>query len=196
MPDSHDSAFFSKFSVSYTARKSSFYPCLIVSGKQHYRTRDFVAEDPNFGFRWEPASSVTFTAGRAASIAPPRSQPARSPGSFSSTNRFTRRRERRTKPAGIDSVDERTAAAIARVAALRRRPASCLYGPEPAGSDEHVLAEAVGGRLIVPFLCAKHNSEVASSADSPFAEHYAALTFAASQNEVVPRWPFQPARSN
>ena len=77
-------------------------------------------------------------------------------------------------------MDERTAAAIARVGDMRLRPATCLYGPEPATSEEHVLGEAVGGRLTAPILCRTHNGEVASSADGPFAEHYAALTFAAS----------------
>jgi hypothetical protein len=72
------------------------------------------------------------------------------------------------------------AVAIARVAERRRQPAACLYAPEPADTDEHVIAEAVGGRLTAPILCGAHNNTIAATADKPLAEHYAPLTFAAS----------------
>jgi hypothetical protein len=68
---------------------------------------------------------------------------------------------------------------IARVELLRRRPSSCLYCTNPPDTDEHVVAEAVGGRLTAPILCAKHNNAISASADAPFARHYETLTFAA-----------------
>jgi len=66
---------------------------------------------------------------------------------------------------------------IARVAMLRRAPAACLYCPAPPDTDEHVLTEAVGGRLTAPILCGHHNT-AASATDARFARHFETLTFA------------------
>jgi hypothetical protein len=68
---------------------------------------------------------------------------------------------------------------IARVAQLRRTPPTCTYCRAPADSEEHVLPEALGGRLTAPILCAAHNNTISRSADEPFARHYETLTFAA-----------------
>lgn len=64
---------------------------------------------------------------------------------------------------------------IARVAKLRRTLTACLYCP---ASPEHVLGEAVGGRLSAPILCATQHMAVSVSADGRFAHHFETLTFA------------------
>jgi hypothetical protein len=55
---------------------------------------------------------------------------------------------------------------IARVELLRRHASNCLYCPNPPDTNEHVLAEAVGGRLIAPLLCSKHNNVISIVADA------------------------------
>jgi hypothetical protein len=68
---------------------------------------------------------------------------------------------------------------ILRVAQLRRTPDACLYCIAKPDTDEHVLAEAVGGRLTARIMCERHNG-LTGAADKAFADHYAPLTFAAS----------------
>jgi hypothetical protein len=66
-----------------------------------------------------------------------------------------------------------------RIERLRRRATNCLYCPAPANSEEHILSEGVGGRLIGRILCGSHNCMINKVADEPFCARFAQLTFAA-----------------
>ena len=55
----------------------------------------------------------------------------------------------------------------------RRRPDACLYCSNSAASVEHVVPEAIGGRLTAPILCADHNAAVNAVADEPLSEAFA-----------------------
>lgn len=50
---------------------------------------------------------------------------------------------------------------------MRRFPHQCLYCAKPPESVEHVLPEALGGRLTATILCSEHNHLVGRRSDEP-----------------------------
>ncbi len=58
--------------------------------------------------------------------------------------------------------------------ANRRAPAHCLYCEIPATSLEHIVPEAIGGRLTANILCPRHNAMV-NAADEPLSKNFAPL---------------------
>jgi hypothetical protein len=62
---------------------------------------------------------------------------------------------------------------------LRRHPETCLYCPQPADSNEHIIPDAIGGHLKAPILCRAHNVAV-GRADKALSDHYTPVTFAST----------------
>lgn len=56
----------------------------------------------------------------------------------------------------------------------RRSPKHCLYCTAPAVSVEHIVPEAIGGRLTANILCPQHNS-IVNRADEPLSKNFAPL---------------------
>jgi hypothetical protein len=61
------------------------------------------------------------------------------------------------------------------VSRARRTPATCLYCPEAPASTEHVLPDAIGGRLTAKILCGVHNRMAGVKSDEPLAVQFAPL---------------------
>jgi hypothetical protein len=57
--------------------------------------------------------------------------------------------------------------------ARRRTPSHCLYCTEHALTQEHIVPEAIGGRLTAYLLCAKHNGIANIGADEPLSKNFA-----------------------
>lgn len=55
------------------------------------------------------------------------------------------------------------------ISRARRTPKACLYCPNAPDSNEHVLADALGGRLTAPILCSEHNGLAGRKCDGPMA---------------------------
>lgn len=62
------------------------------------------------------------------------------------------------------------------ISRARRAPSRCLYCTNPPDTDEHVLADAVGGRLTAPILCSNHNGIAARKCDEPMARQLAPIS--------------------
>ncbi len=60
------------------------------------------------------------------------------------------------------------------IGADRLAPAHCLYCDLPATSLEHIVPEAIGGRLTAHILCPRHNAMV-NAADEPLSKNFAPL---------------------
>jgi hypothetical protein len=60
-----------------------------------------------------------------------------------------------------------------RIDAYRREPEHCLYCTAKPDTIEHVLPEAIGGRLTAPILCQTHNGDVNVGADEPLSKNFA-----------------------
>jgi hypothetical protein len=59
------------------------------------------------------------------------------------------------------------------VAKARRAPATCLYCAQPPSSREHILADALGGRLVAKITCSEHNNLIGNRCDAPMNAQYA-----------------------
>jgi hypothetical protein len=56
----------------------------------------------------------------------------------------------------------------------RRCPITCVYCNDSPSTKEHVIGQAIGGRLHAPILCGTHNSKI-SSVDGPYFQRFAPI---------------------
>jgi HNH endonuclease len=59
------------------------------------------------------------------------------------------------------------------IAEARRKPKHCLYCSKPPITEEHIVPEAVGGRLWAHILCRVHNGLINTAADEPLSRNFA-----------------------
>ena len=94
---------------------------------------------------------------------------AKNPTTRKATNSLGERIER----IGVSIMEELQAASGARIALHRNNPPHCLYCRATPNTEEHVVPEAIGGRLWARILCAQHNSAIAVRADEPLSKAFA-----------------------
>jgi hypothetical protein len=70
-------------------------------------------------------------------------------------------------------MEELQAASGARIVLHRKNLPHCLYCEATPNTEEHVVPEAIGGRLWARILCGQHNSAIAAGADEPLSKAFA-----------------------